>query len=260
MKRKGLTVILALLLSLLCSISASAAGETIGYVTDSANLMTAQEQQALEQAAWEISEAHGFGVYLMTVESFRDATDSFDVFDGATTLYNKYDLGLGDERRGVLLLLSMNGRDFALVTYSDYGNYVFDQTTREEMAGYFLDNFAEDDWYGGFSDYLDSGDAILTEAPDRLSSEISALTGIIFLIPLIIAAIAIRILGGKMKSVASAAQADAYTGGLELIDSYDRFTHATETRHKRKEESDSDSSNRTRSKRSGGFGGTTGKF
>lgn len=260
MKRNGLTVILALLLSLLCSVSASAAGEHIGYVTDSADLMTAQEEQALERTAQEISETHGFGVYLMTVESFREVTDSFDVFDGATTLYHKYDLGLGDERRGVLLLLSMKGRDFALITYSDYGNYAFDQTTREEMTGYFLDNFAADDWYGGFADYLASCDEILTEAPDRLSSEISALTGMIFLIPLIIAAITIKILGGKMKSVASAAQADAYTGGLELIDSYDKFTHATEARHKRKEESDSDSSGSTRSKSSGGFGGTTGKF
>ena len=260
MKRKGLTVILALLLSLLCSVYTSAAGENIGYVTDSADLMTDQEQQALEQTAREISETHGFGVYLMTVESFRDATDSADVFDGATTLYNKYDLGLGDDHRGVLLLLSMKDRDFALITYSDYGNYVFDQTTREEIAGYFLDNFAEDDWYGGFADYLDSSDAILTDAPDKLSSEINALTGMIFLIPLIIAAIAIRILGSKMKSVSSASQADAYTGGLDLIDSYDRFTHATEARRKRKEESDSDSANRTRSKRSGGFGGTTGKF
>ena len=260
MKRKGLTVILALLLSLLCSVSVSAAGENIGYVTDAAGLMTSQEQQVLEQMSREISEAHDFGVYLMTVESFRDATDSYDVFDGATTLYHKYDLGLGNDRRGVLLLLSMRDRDFALITYSDYGNYVFDQTTREEMTGYFLDNFAEDDWYSGFADYLASADDVLTDGPEKLRSEINALTGMIFLIPLIIAAIAIKILGGKMKSVASAAQADTYTGGLDLVDSYDRFTHATEARHKRKEESDSNSAGSTRSKRSGGFGGTTGKF
>ncbi len=238
-----------------------AAGTPIHYVTDTAGLMTAEERQSLEQAARAISEKHGFGVYLMTMDSFRDATDSYDVFDGATTLYQKYDLGIGDERKGLLLLLSMQGRDFSLVTYSDYGNYVFDQETRESMTSYFLDNFADDDWYGGFADYLAVSDEVLLSGPDKLSSEITALTGIIFLIPLIIAVIVIRILDSKMKSVAGATRAETYTGGLDLTNSYDRFTHATETRRKRKEESHSSGGGgSTRSKRSGGFGGTSGKF
>ena len=197
---------------------------------------------------------------LMVGASFREATDSNDVFDGATTLYKKYDLGVGNERKGVLLLLSMRGRDYSLVTYSDYGNYVFDQPTREEMTYWFLDDFGNDDWYTGFADYVDACDAFLSEGPDNLKSEIAVLTGMIFLIPLIIAAIAIFILGCKMKSVAKKTQADVYAGdGLELIRSYDQFTHATEIRKKREEESDSNRGS-THSKSSGGFGGTSGKF
>lgn len=236
------------------------ADETIGYVTDTAGIMTGAERQELEQAAQAVSEKHGFGVYVITVDSFREATDSNDVFDGATTLYKKYDLGVGNERKGVLLLLSMRGRDYSLVTYSDYGNYVFDQPTREEMTYWFLDDFGNDDWYTGFADYVDACDAFLSEGPDNLKSEIAVLTGMIFLIPLIIAAIAIFILGCKMKSVAKKTQADVYAGdGLELIRSYDQFTHATEIRKKREEESDSNRGS-THSKSSGGFGGTSGKF
>jgi len=239
-----------------------AAGETIGYVTDTAGLLTAAQRQQLEETAQNISDKYGFGVYLITVDSFRDHTDSYDVFDGATALYNKYNLGVGDEKKGLLLLLSMNGRDFSLVTYSDYGNYVFDQTTREGMTSWFLDNIAEDDWYGGFADYLAASDELLMEGPDKLQSEITGMTGIIFLFPLIVSAVVIAVLGRRMKSVAKAVQAEAYVqGGLELTRSDDHFTHSTETRRKRKEESDSGSGGgRTRSKSSGGFGGTSGKF
>jgi uncharacterized protein len=239
-----------------------AAGQAIGYVTDTAGIMTYEERQSLEEAAQAVSEKHDFGVYLITVDSFRDFTDSYDVFDGATTLYNKYNLGLGEEHKGVLLLLSMNDRDFSLVTYSDYGNYVFDEATREGMTSYFLDNFQYDEWYAGFNDYIASCDMVLTDGPDKLSSEINALVGMIFLFPLIIAAIVIAILSRKMKSVFKATEAEAYAGGgLDITRSYDQFTHATETRKKRKEESSGGGGGGgTRSRSSGGFGGTSGKF
>jgi len=257
MKRNRLLFTLALTLTLLFTVCASAA-ESGSYVFDTAGLLSARERQTLEQTAQELSERNGFGVYLMTVDSIQSAAGSADVFDGATALYDEYGLGLGEERAGVLLLLSMGEREFALITYSDYGNYVFDQETREEMTQWFLDDFAEDDWYAGFADYLAAGDEVLADAPERLQSDIRVRVGMIFLIPLGIAAVVVWSLGRRMKSVAVAVQAEAYAGdGLELTDSYDRFTHTTETRREREEDSDSGG---VRSKSSGGFGGTTGKF
>ena len=237
-----------------------AAGESIGYVTDTAGIMTAEERQLLTQAAKAVSEKHDFGVYIITVDSFRDVTGCSDVFDGAAALYRAYNLGDGDEHKGVLLLLSMAERDYSLITYSDYGNFVFDEATREEMTDFFLDDFRYDDWYTGFADYVKVCDEFLTDGPDKLSSEITAKTGIIFLVPLIVAAVVILVLSMKMKSVARATEAEAYAeGGLNLTRSYDQFTHATETRRKRKESSDGGGGS-SRSKSSGGFGGTSGKF
>ena len=251
MKRRCLTVALVLLMSVLLASPAFAAG-TDGYVTDDAGILTDAEIQKLEQEAKAVSQKHDFGVYLITVEDFSAFTNSSDIFDGATALYKKYDLGVGAERKGVLLLLSMDDRDFSLVTYSDYGNYVFDQSTREEMTDAFLDDFGHDDWYAGFADYIAECDT------GKVQSGIALRIGMIFLIPLIVAFIVITILGNKMRSVARAVEAAEYAdGGLELTDSYDQFTHSTEVRRKRKEES---SDNGTRSKSSGGFGGTSGKF
>ena len=124
-----------------------------------------------------------------------------------------------------------------------------------------MDDFANNDWYNGFADYLASCDNVLANGPDKLQSEISALTGMIFLFPLIIAVVVISILSRKMKSVFKATEAEAYASGLELTRSYDQFTHSTETRRKRKEESSGGSGGgRTRSSNSGGFGRTSGKF
>lgn len=237
-----------------------APGESIGYVTDTAGILTASQRQSLAQAAQKVSETYGFGVYIITVESFREVTGCSDVFDGAAALYRAYGLGAGEEQKGVLLLLSMAERDYSLITYSDYGNFVFDESTREEMTYFFLDDFRYDDWYTGFADYVDACDTFLADGPDKLRAEITARTGIIFLVPLIVAAIAIFLLGQKMKSVARATEAEAYAeGGLHLVRSYDRFTHATETRRKRKESSGGGGGS-SRSKSSGGFGGTSGKF
>lgn len=237
-----------------------AAGETIGYMTDTAGILTQGEREALEQTARSISEKHGFGVYVITVDDFREAVSSNDIYDGATTLYKKYNMGIGDERRGLLFLMSVNERDFSIVTYGDYGNYVFDEVAREELVYAFRDDFSVDNWYNGFADYLTECDFMLAEGPEKVSSGITARVGIIFLVPLIVAAVVIVILGRKMKSIATATQAEAYVGdGLRLSRQYDQFTHATEVRKKRKEES-SGGGGGTRSKKSGGFGGTSGKF
>lgn len=240
-----------------------AAGEAIGYVTDTAGIMTVEERQMLEQAAQEISKRHDFGLYIITMDNFRDVTDSQDVFDGATALYNNYALGHGEERKGLLFLLSMDRRDFSMVTYSDYGNFVFDAVAREELVYSFSDDFRLDDWYSGFADYLEDCDDMLEDGPDKVRSGITSRLAIIFLLPLIIAAVVISILSRRMKSVFKATEAEAYAGGgLDLTRSYDQFTHSTETRKKRKEESSGGGGGGggTRSRSSGGFGGTSGKF
>ena len=239
-----------------------AAGELIGYVTDTAGIMTNDDRNALEEAARDIAEQYDFGVYIITVDSFRDHTDSYDVFDGATTLYRKYKLGIGEESKGILLLLSMNGRDFSLITYSDYGNFVFDTETRESMTSWFLDNFAMDDWFGGFADYLMLCEQVLAEGPAKLQGEVRGMVGIIFVLPLIVAFIVIFILGSKMKSVAKATRAEVYAeGGLHVTNSNDLFINTTQTRRKRSSSSSGGGrSGGVSSRSSGGFGGTSGKF
>ena len=96
------------------------------------------------------------------------------------------------------------------------------------------------------------------------SSPLSAI-GIAVAVSCLIAFLVCMILKGQMKSVRKGVDANVYTtagGGLKLTDSYDHYTHTTETR--RKIESDSGgggrSSGGTVSRSGGGGHGRSGKF
>ena len=262
MKHRLWSVISVLLTVLLLSAPALAAENTRNiteYVRDAAGLLSAEEYAQLNQYAGTVAEEYGFGVYIATVEDFRDYT-SGDVFDAATAIYSDENLGKGEGKEGVLLLLSMNDRDFSLITYGDWGNFIFDGFTREVLAEEFLDDFAYNEWYDGFTDYLMAAERQLASGAEKRRSEIgTALIGIL-VFPAIVAGVAILILGRKMKTVSGAKRASAYlVGGLNLSESVDRYTHTTEIR-RRKQTSSSGGGGRVSHRSSGGFSGSKGKF
>ena len=106
-KTRFLGVLLALLLICCLSTAAFAADPQLYHVTDEAELFTIEQWQALEQRATDISEKYNFGVYIITVEDFRDYSNTSNIEKFAVKLYDDYGLGYGDDRAGVTLLLSM---------------------------------------------------------------------------------------------------------------------------------------------------------
>ncbi|MDO4733513.1 MAG: TPM domain-containing protein, partial [Bacillota bacterium] len=239
-------------------------------VTDAAGLLTDEEWQKLEQKARDISVAHDFGVYIITVDDYKEYSDG-RILDACKTIYDDYNLGMGEDRDGVVLMLSMRDRDYTLMCDGSFGNYAFTDAGREDLTEFFLDNFSDDDWYGGFDDYLDAADDFLVNAeegnpysedhPAMSSSDrilgIAIRVAIILLVPLIIAFIWVAVLTSKMKSVAAAVEASTYVSGqLHLNQSYEHYTYSTETRTKIESSSGGGSSSGS----SGSASGTSGKF
>jgi len=243
-------------------------GPQLDNVTDEAGLLTDGEWQELERQARTISEQYGVGTYIVTVDDYRDYTDG-DIYDAADEIYHGYTLGLGEDRDGVMLILSMARRDYLLITYGDFAKYAFSDDGKAYLEDFFLDDFGNDDWYNGFADYLTWSADYLENAKngepysdDHVPMTDSARTtgilirvGVILLVPLVIAGIYILILTSKMKSVTKAVEASTYmSGNLHLTRDFDRYSHTTETRRKiEKKESSSGSS-------SGGGSGRSGKF
>lgn len=256
--KKKLSALLTVLflLSVLCS-SALAADSAADYVTDLSGLLTDEEWETLEAKAEDISLQSGCGVYIVALDDYT-AYGSGDVYDVATQIFNNADngFGLGANRNGILLLLSLNERDWSMFVHGEKAEYAFNDYGQAELPDAFLSAFGENDWYGGFSGYLAACDEYLTLAasgePVRQSVAVR-----IFLVVGISCAIALVIclvLKGKMKTVRRKVEAQAYiaSGGLNLTDSYDRFTHITETRRRIEKSSSGESG--------GGGSGRSGKF
>lgn len=287
MEKWYLRAALCLLLALALGTSALAAGS--GCVIDEAGLLTADEWEALEEQAAAVGEEYGVGVYIAAIEDYTDY--GFSVEDAAESVYLSCGLGLGEEECGILLLLSMDGRDYDLCAYGTQAHLAFTDYGKDTLADVFLDNFREDDWYGGFADYVaecgeylrlaaegepvdvpgSSGGLYYYDEDGNLDHVeyaetthglfwapgwiVSAVLGV--LLALLIAWIVKR---ATMRSVAAKAEAGAYvTGAPAFYARSDQFTHVTES-HRKIETQNHSSGGGGTSVSSGGFSHSSGKF
>ena len=253
------------LLTALC-VPALAAEPELGCVTDAASLLSDQQWATLEGKAEALSAQYECGIYIITLDDFTDYVNTNDVYEAAKAIYREYSLGWGAEKSGVLLLLSMAERDYSLIAYG-YGNTAFTDYGKDQLADRFLDDFAEDDWYTGFEDYLDKCASMLSSARsgrplDVGSSPLIRLVGILISIALGFAAafIVCCFLSQQMKSVARKAEADSYvqTDSIYFTAREDHFTHTSQIRTK--VESSSGSGGGGTTVDSDGFSGHSGKF
>ena len=276
MKRRIVCILLAalLLLGLCCTAFAEAPATEaqLWNITDTVGLLTSDEDLTLEARAEEISAQYGVGIYLLILEDYSEYYD--DPYETAYELYHQNTLGLGEDRDGVILLMSMSDRKYATFFYGPKAEYAFDAYGQELMEEEFLDDFRDDDWYDGFEDYLEVCDEYLAraEAGDPVRRDDSSAGGsdgsgigttilVCLGISAVIAMIVCLILKAKMKSVRKGTHASAYVAGsLNLTASRDQYTHTTETRTKIEHES-SDSGGGGSSACSGGGGsGRSGSF
>ena len=237
-------------------------GADMNYIFDLSDQLSYEEWAELEARAADISQRHGCGVYAAFVDDFTEYGGGNDVYKTTYQLYHASELGMGADRDGIIILLSMDDRDYAMFVYGDHAEYAFDRYGQKELEDAFLGYFGDNDWYGGVSHYLDTCDEYLTRAEEGKPVRKNTLPMYI-----IVVAASCAIAGGiclmlkwKMKTVHQKAEANEYVaaGGLNLTKQYDRYTHTTETRRKIHDDSDSDSG--TSSCSGGGGSGRSGKF
>ena len=158
MKKKPngfVSVLLALCLLLAPMTVFAESNAQLNYVTDDAGILTDSQWEDLEQRAQQVSEEYQCGVYMITVDDYTDySTES--VYTADYTIYHDYEMGMGEDRDGIMILLSMEDRDYAMFVYGPKASEVFNAYGQEQLETYFLDNFRDDDWYGGFGDYIDA--------------------------------------------------------------------------------------------------------
>ncbi len=264
--KKWTVCLLILCLGIFCLAPACAAGTgEQHYITDEAGLLQDSQRLELERQAKDISQRYGCGVYLVTVGDYTDTAPG-SVYDCARVIYTQKNLGLGAEQNGLLLLLSMEDRDYSLISHGTAGNAAFTDYGKDVLTDAFLPALADNDWYEGFQLYLEQSETLLAQAAaghpvDAPGQNVGRFHPLAILFSLVlgsgVAAIVCLILKGSMKSVREAAGASAYLepDGVQFTIRQDHFTHRTQTRRKIETEVKSSSSGG-----SGGFSGKSGKF
>ena len=243
MKKRLLSLALLLALTLCLSIGVFAEGQTLGYVTDAAGLLTQKEQAELQALAQAASEQAQCGIYIVTVDDFRNyyATDSVEV--AAQSIFDGYQLGWGADRDGILLLLSMAERDYDLDAHGAFGNAAFTDYGKDLLADEFLDDFSYNDWEDGFEDYIETAYSFAMTA--RNGEPVDSYGGrtadegvtpgkvlALILVPALVALIVCSTIKSKMKSAVQKTEAADYmqTQNIRLTKTLDQFTHVTTTR------------------------------
>ena len=270
MKRKfGWTTWTAFLLCLTMGtgITAVQAAGELPRMVDDADLLEPSQEEALEEKLGEISEKYQCDVVIVTKDSMggKEATPyADDYFD-----YNGY--GYGEENDGILLLVAMEERKWAIST-SGYGIEVFTDAGQEYMVDKFKPYLSDGEYDEAFTCFADLCDDFLRQAAEgepydsgNLPKEkmsplwILVAIGIGFLISLFVTGT----MKAKLKTVRSQPAADNYVkpGSFQLKKERDVFLYRTVNRVKKPEPESSSSGSSTHTSSSGSsHGGSSGSF
>lgn len=246
----------------------------VRYVYDLCDLLDETEEAALQAKAEDLAARYSFGVYIVLLDDYRSYSSQRNVEDAAEDIYKANDLGYGEGKDGIMLMLSMDERDYDLCAYG-YGHYAFTDYGKEWLAEQFKDDFGYDHWYSGLDDYLDGCDSLLRRAAAGDPLDVSggstrsrgsrytpgAAIVIGLFVGCLVALIVCMVLRGKLKSVRKAVSAGQYVvpDSLHLSASEDMFSHVTETRVRIESDERSGGGGGT-SISSGGFSHSSGKF
>ncbi|MCI8497354.1 MAG: TPM domain-containing protein, partial [Clostridiales bacterium] len=164
MKKQVFTALFALILCLVPAMTVFAQTpipeeRALPRLVDQGNLLSGSEEAKLLDKLDEISERQQCDVAVVTVDSLegRTATAYADDFYD----YNGYGQGNGDD--GILLLVSIGDREWAISTYG-YGITAFTDAGQSYMTDQFLPFLSDGDYYQAFDTFASLCDEFLTQA------------------------------------------------------------------------------------------------
>lgn len=145
--KKITSLFLCLILVAALAVPVLAAGPKI---VDRADLLTQDQKASLEAKAQAIADQYGMDVVIVTVYD----TEGTDVTTYADDYYDENGYGIGPDYSGVLFLLSMEDRRWAISTCGD-AIYALTDYGIEELFGYIRSDLGSNRFYEAFDTYLD---------------------------------------------------------------------------------------------------------
>lgn len=239
MKKKGFAVLMLVFL-LLSVLPASAAEQR---VFDNADLLTAEEEQNLQQFCEDAKEEYDIDFAYLTTND----TEGLSTRKYGEDFYIEHELGVGEGYSGAIFVLDMGEREGQLVTCGEAMEMITDEDADaiwDEISGYFSDG----DYYGGMeqlwwyvdslcADYqnysADSGsvDTFFSENPVSSGGGIAMLVLLAAVFSAVIAGVSVMSMRKACKNVHPFTDGRAYLkeNGCHLRTNQDTFanTHTT---------------------------------
>lgn len=235
-------------------------------LVDDADLLTDEQEEELESMLDSISESYDCDVAVVTEESIGGQ----NVTAYADDFYDYYGYGIGEDRSGILLLVAMEERNWAMSTCGD-AIRIFTDAGLDYISDRFTSYLSDGDYEEAFNTFAQLSEEFIVQGQsgdpydsDNLPKEpmtVFSLLGSI-VVGVIIALIVTGVMKGQMKTVRRQAAASSYVrpGSMDVTRSNDIFLYNRVNRvAKPKEKSGGGSSTHTSSSGTS-HGGSSGSF
>ena len=235
MKRKLLTMLLVVMLCVSLTISAFAASGADIY--DEADLLSTQEETQLAEKLSEIGEEFDAQIVVMTVTSTSGNIDSYieDKFDSMN-------MGYGENRDGVLLLVCMESREYRILS-NGYAGEAIGMDQIDAIGEAIVSDLSAGEYADAFTTFADQCayylGGYLNGFPFNVGKNLIAA-----LIIGVVAGIAVAlVLKKQLKSVRQQKQANVYTksDSMQITTSRDLFLYREVSKTKKASTNSSDS-------------------
>lgn len=234
-------------------------------LVDNGDLLTDSEEEELLAMLDEISERQQCDVVVVTTDSLQGRT----AMEYADDFYDYNGYGFGENRDGILLLISMEERDWHMSTCG-YGITAFTDAGMDYMADKFTPLLSDGFYSEAFTKYATLCDEFITQAKsgepyDKGNLPKGTISPVMIPISVLIGIVIAFILGTKkkasLKSVVRKTNARDYAvpGSMILTANWDRLVNKTVTQRKIVKEDSGGSSTHTSSSGTT-HGGSGGKF
>lgn len=266
------TVILTIILMSFATVTAFAAQDydtdrQLPRLVDNADILDDSEETSLLKKLDEISERQKFDVVVVTVDSLEGKTAE----EYADDFYDENGYGVGNDKDGVLLLVSMEDRDWWMST-TGFGITAITDAGIDYISDKFLEYLGDDKYAKAFDTYAELCDEFIAQAkkgtpydgsnmpkePFPVFRNILIALGVGIVLSLII----VLIMRSKMRTVRSQPAASDYMkqGSMDITKSRDLFlyTHLDKKAIPKKNESRGSTTHTSSSGTTHGGGG--GKF
>ena len=219
MKRKLLSMLFVVVLCLSLAVGAYAASGADIY--DEADLLSNQEETQLAEKLSEIGKEFDAQIVIMTVSSTNGNVDAYieEMFDGMN-------MGYGEKRDGVLLLVCMNDREYRILS-NGYAGEAIGPSQIDAIGDAIVSDLSDGAYADAFFTFADQCvyylDGYLNGFPFNFGKNL-----IVALIIGVVAGVVVAlVLKNQLKSVRQQKQANVYikSGSMQITASRDLFLY-----------------------------------